>query len=110
MNSTPSLHAGNPDADLIARADERLAHAYEQIARADEQLARVTEQLSKLEQGAARPRSAALRRGPSAGRSSVRGLIGLLLAAGIFAAALAWQSSYGEPAKQAIARWAPRLG
>ena len=35
------------ETELIACADERLAHAYEQIARADEQLARVNEQDSK---------------------------------------------------------------
>jgi hypothetical protein len=43
------------------------------------------------------------------GGSALRGLIGLLLAACIFAAAFASQSSYGGPAKQIIARWAPRF-
>jgi hypothetical protein len=41
--------------------------------------------------------------------SALRGLIGLLLAACIFAAAFVSQSSYGGAAKQIIARWAPRL-
>jgi DNA polymerase III gamma/tau subunit len=43
------------------------------------------------------------------GGSARRGLIGLLLAACIFAAAFASQSAYGGAAKQIIARWAPRL-
>jgi hypothetical protein len=47
---------------------------------------------------------------PSRGGSALRGLIGLLLAACIFAAAFASESSYGGAAKQIIAQWAPRLG
>jgi hypothetical protein len=39
----------------------------------------------------------------------VRGLIGLLLAAFIGVAAIAWHSSYGGAAKQIIASWAPQL-
>ena len=35
--------------ELVARADERLAHAYQQIARADEELARFNEQISRLD-------------------------------------------------------------
>ena len=46
---------------------------------------------------------------PLRGSSALRGLIGLLLAACIFAAAFASQSSYGGVAKQIIAQWAPRL-
>ena len=46
---------------------------------------------------------------PLRGGSALRGLIGLLLAACIFAAAFASQSSYGGAAKQIIAQWAPRL-
>jgi len=47
---------------------------------------------------------------PLRGGSALRGLIGLLLAACIFAAAFASQSSYGGLAKQIIAQWAPQLG
>jgi hypothetical protein len=43
------------------------------------------------------------------GGSALRGLIGLLLAACIFATAFASNSSYGGAAKQIIARWAPPL-
>ena len=46
---------------------------------------------------------------PLRGGSALRGLIGLLLAACIFAAAFASQSSYGDAAKQIIAQSAPRL-
>src|SRR5215472_3530235 len=100
MNSTPNPQPTEPDDVLVARADERLGHAYEQIARADEQLARVTEQL--LDRDAAHHAS---RGGPA-----LRGLIRLLLAACIFGAAFVSQSSYGgDAAKLIIARWAPQL-
>ena len=99
--------------ELVARADERLVHAYEQIARADEQLARVNEQLSKLEHDAARhssdPKKTVNRfRRPSRGRPALRGFIGLLLTACICVAAFASQS-YGETARLMISRWAPQL-
>ena len=107
MNSTPDLKVVEPNDVLMARADDRLAHAYQQIASADEQIARVNEQLSKLEHDAAgRP---ALGHLPSRGRPTSRGLIGLLLAACIFAAAFVSHSSYGEAAKLIAARWAPQL-
>jgi len=110
MKSTPNLHASSPDADLIARADERLAHAYEQIARADEQLVRVTEQISKLEQEAVhQPPAAVPTQRASHGRPVLRGFIALLLAACVFTAAFISQSPYGEAAKQIIAEWAPQL-
>ena len=99
--------------ELVARADERLAHAYEQIARADEQLARLNEQVFKLDRDAARRSSGAKRavkplHRPSRSRPALRGFIGLLLAAGIFTAAFAWQS-YGETVRPMISRWAPQL-
>jgi hypothetical protein len=87
---------------LVASADEELAHAYEQITRAGEELARAEEQLSKLEHDAA-PGNRRL-----FDRPAVRGLTGLLLAACIGVAAIAWQSSYGDAAKEMIARWAPQ--
>ena len=107
MDSTPNAKTTEPDDDLIARADERLAHAYEEIARADEQIARVNEQVSKLEHDSARNPSAALGRLPSRGRPTLRGLVGLLLAACIFITAFVSQSSHG--AKLIFARWAPQL-
>jgi uncharacterized coiled-coil protein SlyX len=114
MNSTVNPEVPKPDDVLVSRADERLAHAYEQIARADEQLARVTEQLSRMEHDAARHPSAvlassALGRQPSRGRSALRGLIGLLLAACVFSAAFVLQSSNSDAAKLMIARWMPQL-
>src|SRR6202011_2227892 len=93
----------DPHHVLVARADEELAHAHEQIARADEQLARADEQLSKLEHDAVPGNR------PLFDRPAVRGFVGLLLAACIGVAAIAWQSSYGDAAKQIIARWAPQL-
>ncbi|SDN86480.1 hypothetical protein SAMN05444050_2613 [Afipia sp. GAS231] len=109
MSSTPNPKAIEPDGVLIARADERLAHAYGQIARADEQLARVTEQLSKLEHDAPRYPSAVLGRKHSRGWPALRGLVGSLLAASIFIAAFVSQSSYGDAAKLTVARWVPQL-
>ena len=89
--------------ELVARADERLAHAYEQIARADEELARFNEQISRLEK-----KPANRLRQPSRGRPALRGLMGLLLTAGICTAAFAWQS-YGETVRPMISRWVPQL-
>jgi hypothetical protein len=89
--------------DLRARADARLAHAYEQIVRADEELARFNEQISKLEK---KPANGLLQ--PSRGRPALRGLIGLLLTAGICTAAFVWQS-HGETVRPMISRWAPQL-
>ena len=72
------------DTELVARADERLAHAYEQIANADEQLAHLNEQILKLDRDAARrssdPKRAVkgLLHRPSRGRPALRGFIGLL--------------------------------
>jgi len=98
------------DVELIERADERLAHAYEQIARADEQLVRLNEQVLKLDRDAADPKRAVkgLLHRPSRGRPALRGLIGLLLTAGICTAAFAWQS-YGETVRPMIFRWVPQL-
>ena len=96
------------DIELVARADERLAHAYEQIASADEELARVNEQISRMENDAARKKAVNKLRQPSRGRPALRGLIGLLLTAGICTAAFAWQS-YGETIRPMISRWAPQL-
>jgi hypothetical protein len=87
---------------LVARADEELAHAYQQITRAGEELARAEEQLSKLD--------AASGNQGLFDRPAVRGLTGLLLAACIGVAAIAWQSSYGDVAKEIIARWTPQRG
>src|SRR5882724_3062724 len=85
---------------LLARADEELAHAHEQIARANEEIARAEIQLSKLEHV---PGNRTL-----FDRPAVRGLTGLLLAACIGVAAVAWQSSYGDAAQEILARWAPK--
>jgi hypothetical protein len=85
---------------LVARADEELAHAYQQITRAGEELARAEEQLSKLD--------AASGNQGLFDRPAVRGLTGLLLAACIGVAAIAWQSSYGDAAREIIGRWVPQ--
>jgi hypothetical protein len=109
MNSTTAPKATEPDDVLVARADERLVHAYAQIARADEQLARLNEQLSKLENDTARQPSAVVGRLPSRGRPALRGVIGLLLAACIFVGAFVLQSSYGDAAKSIVGPWMPEF-
>ena len=106
MNSMPNPKQTDPHDVAVAA----LKQAYEEIERADRQ--RVDEQASK--QDAARhpsdqqKRLAVPGRQSSRGRLALQGLIGLLLAACIGAAVIAWQS-HGDASKQTIARWAPQL-
>jgi hypothetical protein len=115
---------------LIERADtgqaqEQIAQVNEQVTQsasnpkttesasgliepADERLARKTEQISKPKPDAVH--SPVPGRPLSAGRPALRGLIGLLLAAGIFVAASVSQSSHIDPAKLTVARWMSQLG
>jgi uncharacterized membrane protein YccC len=121
MDSTPSPKPIESDDVLVARADERLARTHEEIKRVDEQITRVQEQLAKLEHDAARqpaddpqPPRNEIRPPvpddrPPRDRPVLRGLVGLLLAACIGVAAIAWQSSYGHAAKLIIAQWVPQL-
>ncbi|SRR5258705_3396036 len=106
MDTTLNPKQTDPPHVLGARADEGLAHAYEQLTRASEEIVRAEEQLTKLERDAAR--RAGPRRRRLFDRPAVRGFTGLLLAACIGVAAIAWQSSYGDAAKEMIARWAPQ--
>jgi hypothetical protein len=120
-DTTLNPKQSDPRHVMAARADEKLAHVYEQITRVDEEIARAEEQLSKRHDAVRHPsdypqthrntfRPAVLANRPSLGRRSVRGFIGLALAACIGVAAFAWQSPYyGEAARQVIARWAPQL-
>jgi len=121
MHSTLNPKQTDPQRVLVARVDEELAHTYEQIAHADEQIARAEEQLSKLEHDAPRYpsdhpqtrmntlRPAVLGNRPSHVGRAVRGFTALMLTACICVAAFVWQSSYGDAARQIIARWAPQL-
>src|SRR3981081_1589110 len=102
MDTTLNPKQTDPRHVLLARADEELAHAHEQVARANEESARAEKQLSKLEHDAVPGNR------PLFDRPAVRGLTGLLLTACIGVAAIAWQSSYGDAAKEIIARWAPQ--
>src|SRR5882672_5826453 len=109
MDTTLNQKQSDPRDVLGARADradEELAHAYEEIKRTGEELARAEEQLSKPEHDAARPAVPGKR--SLFDRPAVRGFTGLLLAACIGVAAIAWQSSYGDSAKEMIARWVPQ--
>ena len=100
MDTAETAQQTDPRHVLVARADEGLAHAHEQITRAAEEIARAEEQLSKLD--------AASGKQGLFDRPAVRGLTGLLLAACIGVAAIASHSSYGDAAKEIIARWAPQ--
>jgi hypothetical protein len=121
-DTTLNPKQSDPRHVVVARADEALAHVFEQITRVDEEIARAQEQLSKREQDATRhpsdpphtrmDRSRPVIRGnrPSLGGRVVRGFAGLILATCVGVAAIAWQSpSYGDAARQIIARWAPQL-
>jgi len=109
------LNPKQTDAQDVAIAAIR--EAYQQIGHADNQLPHPKEQVSGLEQGAAHRPSNQQKRLAVPGRQPlrdrlalpVRGVIGLLMAACIAAAAIAWQS-HGDAAKEMIASWALQLG
>jgi hypothetical protein len=113
MHSTSDRKQAHPDGDvLVASVTEELAKA---IARGPEPLSRVQERRSKLERDAVRypsdPQIPVNTFHPTAPRDrpARRGLIGILLAACIFVAAFALQSSYGDAVRPIIARWSPQL-
>jgi hypothetical protein len=110
MNSMPNPEQTNPNDVAVAA----LKQACQQIGRADRQLPRVNEQVSKLEPDSARHPSELQKRlavpphRSSLGRLALQGLIGLLVAACIGAAAMVLRS-HGDAAKQVTARWEPQL-
>jgi len=120
-DTTLNPKESEPRRVMVARVDEKLAQVFEQITRVDEEIARAEEQLSKRDDAARHPsdppqtrmntfRPAVPGNRPSLGGRAVRGFAGLMLAACIGVAAIAWQSpSYGDAARQIIARWAPQL-
>src|ERR1700682_6522748 len=107
MDSTLNPEQTDPRS-VLSRAE--IARAFEQIGLADEQIAR------PLADDAARHPPAAANNvqvpgyPPSLGWPAARGFVGLLLAACIGAAAIVWQSSYGDAGQQIVARWGPELG
>ena len=110
MDSTVNPEQTDPRG-VFSRAE--IARAFEQIGAADEQLVSTPAQDAALCPPAAAPPAAAKNvqvpgDRPSLVRPAVRGFIGLLLAACIGVAAVAWQS-YGDAAKPIIARWAPQF-
>jgi hypothetical protein len=94
MNPTTDVNQAREA--LISRVDEQLAHVNEQIRSADEQLARLSSRKREA------PRYPP---GLPRGRPWLRGIMGLLIAAYIVAAAFVSQSSYGN----AVAQSAPLL-
>jgi hypothetical protein len=120
-DTTLNPKSSDPRQVMVARVDEKLADVFEQITRVDEEIARAEQQLSKRDDAARHPsdhpqtrmntfRPAVSSNRPSLGGRAARGFIGLTLIACIAVAAFAWQSpSYGDAARQIIARWAPQL-
>jgi hypothetical protein len=106
MHSTLNPEQTDPR-NVFAHVNEEITRAYEQIALADEQIARTLAQDAASHPSDPETRMTGDR--PAIGRPAVRGFVGLLLAACIGVAAIGWQSSYGDAAKQIIARWAPQL-
>ena len=132
MESAPVPQAHDPKQDDphgMQRAADELTRAYERIKSADEELARLDRLVSGLERGDDRPpirqegagaerSGAAVNAAPTpekqarhpglrGSRLMLRGVIGLLLATCIFAAAFA--SRYGHEAKAIMARWSPQV-
>jgi hypothetical protein len=92
---------------LNPKPTDLIVRYFEQIALKDEQMARTPADDAARHPPAANNIQVPGDR-PCFGRSAVRGFVGLLLAACIGVAAVAWQS-YGDAAKPIIARWAPRF-
>src|SRR5258706_2842849 len=107
MQSTLDQKQTDPR-DVYARVDEEIARAYEQIALADKQLSNLAPDAARHPPGAVNNAQVQGAR-PSIGGRAVRGVVGLLLAACIGVAAIVWQSSYGDAARQIVAKWAPQL-
>jgi hypothetical protein len=95
------------DSTLNPKPTNPIVRYFEQIAPEDEQIARTLADDAACHPPAANNIQVPGDR-PWFGRSAVRGFVGLLLAACICVAAVAWQS-YGNAAKPIIARWAPRF-
>src|SRR6266481_1723159 len=108
MNSTPNPEQSNPNDVAVAA----LKQACQQIGRPDRQLRSVNEQVSRLKPDSGRHPSELQKRVPphrsSLGRLALQGLIGLLVAACIGAAAMVLRS-HGDAAEQVTARWEPQL-
>jgi outer membrane murein-binding lipoprotein Lpp len=108
MSSMPNPEQTDPHEVAVTA----LKQAYQLIGRGDKQLPRVD--VSKSEQDATRhpsdqqKRFAIVPRRSSRGRLALQGLVGLLMAACIAAAALAFWS-HDDAAKQVLARGVPQL-
>jgi uncharacterized membrane protein YccC len=107
MHSTPNSEQTDPR-NVFAHVNEEITRAYEQIALANEQIARTLAQ-DATRHPSDHPETRMTSDRPAIGRPALRGFVGLLLAACIGVAAIGWQSSYGDVAKQIIAGWAPQF-
>jgi hypothetical protein len=103
MEATLDLKQSDPR-DVFARLDQEITRAYEQIALADAQVAKLEHDAPAAVKKVKVPRGR-----PSIFRQAVRAFTALVLAACIGVAAIAWQTPYGDTARQMIASWAPQL-
>jgi hypothetical protein len=113
MHSTLNPEQTDPS-NVFAHVNEEIARALEQIALVDKQISNQAHDDARHSSDHPQTRMNTFRPGvrdnrPSLGGRAVRGFIGLLLAACIGVAAFVWQSSYGDAAREIIARWAPQL-
>jgi hypothetical protein len=117
MQSEPNSQQIDPGEVGIAPENEELGHVYKQVVR--EVLARIDQRLAELERSTA-PDPSQAQRARSRSLAWVgerimfrswakRGLLGLLLSAGVVGAALAWQSLDRDTMKSVAARVTPQF-
>ncbi len=117
MQSEPNPQQIDPGEVGIAPENEELGHIYKQVVR--EVLARIDQRLAELERSTA-PDPSQVQRGTSGSVAWIgdwimlrswakRGLLGLLLSAGIVGAALAWQALDRDTVKSLATRVTPQF-
>ena len=108
--AAPIWRAMNDDVEPLRQALARISGADGRISvlRRQDTIASLVLDAAGLDAGR-RAAEAQNRLAVSEHKPAVRGLIALILAACISAAAIAWQSSYGDAARLVVARWAPQL-
>jgi hypothetical protein len=113
MHSTLNPEQTDPS-NVFAHVNEEIARAHEQIALVDKQISNQAHDDARHSSDHPQTRMNTFRPGvrdnrPSLGGRAVRGFTALMLTACICVAAIVWQSSYGDAAREIIARWAPQL-
>jgi cytoskeletal protein RodZ len=107
MHSTLNPEQTDPR-NVYTHVNEEIARAYEQIASADKQISKLARDDARQPSDRPPTRMNTFRPGVRGGRA-VRGVTALMLTALICVAAIVWQSSYGNTAREIIAKWVPQL-